>query len=68
MGQKHLALLTGWPYYRGVFNEEVYGGFCQGAQKVACVADALNLPYIASDYTNGLDVGRLQRRLPKKWP
>ena len=33
--------------------------------KVACVADALNLLYIASDYTNGLDecVGRLQRRL-----
>ena len=32
---------------------------------IACVADALNLLYRTSDYTNGLDecVGRLQRRL-----
>ena len=32
---------------------------------ITCVADALNLLYRKSDYTNGLDecVGRLQRRL-----
>jgi len=32
---------------------------------IACVADALNLLYRTSDYTNGLDewLGRLQRSL-----
>ena len=46
----------------------VEGLFLQPASiQVACVANALNLLYIAqTDYTNGLDecVGRLHRRLP----
>ena len=33
LGQKKLAILTGWQYYRGIFYKKMYGSFCQAAKK-----------------------------------
>ena len=33
MAPQNLAVLMGWPYYRGYFYKKMYGGSCQAAEK-----------------------------------